>query len=107
MIKEVEVNGMKRNLFGEKEIEAFEKTIEKVKRAEKYLVNFYVDFDGDNITYCFGIDTRKADDNFELKFILRDDLQTVELSTTYSNQCITDEFIELLNELNQIKKEGI
>lgn len=105
MEKVVELNGMKRSLFGEKEIKIYERTADKIKIVERYLTNLFVDFKGTEIIYSFGTDERNIDSNFELKFILRDGLEIAELNTTWSNQYITDEFIGLARVLNDIKNK--
>ena len=105
--KIVALNGMKRTLYGDKEMQMFEKTSFKIKSLESYVANYIVDGFGEKVTYYFGFDKNNMNSNFELTFIFRDNLNLVELKTTSSNQYINDDFIELLNLLNDIKKEGI
>ena len=97
-IKRVMVNGINVNLYNEKEQEVFNGVFEKVKHLEEYITSF-------SIWVSLGQDMAFVE--FKNQFLLEFDTTTYivkNLETTYSNQKIDKDFIELLNKLYSLKK---
>lgn len=101
--QEVTLGNITRKLYSEDEINLFNVIKNRLHGLEEYVVNFRVDFFGTPKAYVeFGLPDNNTS-AFEVVFDTESFGKVNSIETTYSNQEITTDFLNLAQELYKLK----
>lgn len=102
--QKVTLGNITRELYSEDEVNLFNVIKNRLHGLEEYVVNFRVDFFGTPSAYVeFGL-ANSRESVFEVVFDTESFGKVNSVKTTYSNQEITVDFLNLAQELYKLKK---
>ena len=96
------INNIKRTMYYETELELCNKIYDVIKSVESYITNWSVDFLGNRQAYAVFKST-DGEGEFEVTFDTNNG-SVLKVETTFSNQTVTPESIELAQKLINLKR---
>lgn len=98
----VDINNIEKTMYFESELQLFNKIYEIVKPVESYVIDWNVDFFGGKRAYVV---FRSTDNQGEFKVTFDTDSGNIlKIETTFSNQTVTSEFLDLADKLINLKR---